>query len=396
MKLLGWMHRKLRPSEALKDFAIGSWNSSNCLSEKPSLDEQQYDMKANYGTKTLGKSQRYNHLRKSFAIEEDDFEEESSAAISQLFHGFLTIGTLGSDTVIADPSSTPTFAISVENITKKETEVTEPDLKLINDELEKVLGVEGKEDGCNDSSGRNSHISTITLSGKTLEGTETSGNRTTMCPLQGYLLGSAIELPKTKKEHRTSLGELFQRTKMTQENSVAKCESGEKKADKETNKSAIRLVKKILKKRMVHDSSRTSTTVTGGNVVSASMETKLHKEHELTQILHMFHKKVYPENSTSAWKSDKPHKNEPKNNITYEEGYYDGDYTHPGEDIIIFPHTALSKESIRCFKRHSNPSQLTISGSNSNGNSKNWINTDADCKLRAGAIEGRSALKVRL
>ncbi|XP_028114717.1 uncharacterized protein LOC114312652 isoform X1 [Camellia sinensis] len=125
---------------------------------------------------------------------------------------------------------------------------------------------------------------------------------------------------------------------------------------------------------MVHDSSRTSTTVTGGNVISASMETKLHK------ILHMFHKKVYPENSTSAWKSDKPHKNEPKNNITCEEGYYDGDYMHPGEDIIIFPHTALSKESIRCFKRHSNPSQLTISGSNSNGNSENWINTDADCK----------------
>ncbi|CAL5349656.1 unnamed protein product [Camellia sinensis] len=379
MKLLGWMHRKLRPSEALKDFAI----------EKPSLDEQQYDMKANYGTKTLGKSQKYNHLQKSFAIEEDDFEEEPSAAVSQLFHGFFTIGTLGSDTVIADPSSTPTFAISVENISEKETEVTEHDLKLVNDELEKVLGVQGKQDGCNDSSGRNSHVSTITLSGKTLEGTETSGNRTTICPLQGYLLGSVIELPETKKEHRTSLGELFQRTKMTQENSVTKCESGEKKADKETNKSAIHLMKKILTKRMVHDSSRTSTTVTGGNVISASMETKLHK------ILHLFYKKVYPENSTSAWKSDKPHKNEPKN-ITYEEGYYNGDYTHPGEDIIIFPHTALSKESIRCFKRHSNPSQLTISGSNSNGNSENWINTDADCKLRAGAIEGRSTLKVRL
>ncbi|KAL7198758.1 hypothetical protein ACSBR2_021124 [Camellia fascicularis] len=342
MKLLGWMHRKLRPSEALKDFAI----------EKLSLDEQQYDMKANYGTKTLGKSQRYNHLRKSFAIEEDDYEEESSAAISQLFHGFLTI------------------------------EVTEHDLKLINDELEKVLGVEGKENGCNDSSGRNSHVSTITLSGKTLEGTETSGNRTTICPLQGYLLGSAIELPETKKEHRTSLGELFQRTKMTQENSVAKCESGEKKPDKETNKSTIRLMKKILKKRMVHDSSRTSTTVTWGNVIFASMETKLHKFFNFTiccvQILHMFHKKVYPENSTSAWKSDKPHKNEPKNNITYEEGYYNGDYTHPGKDIIIFPHTALSKESIRCFKRCSNPSQVTISGSNSNGNSENWINTDAN------------------
>ncbi|THG17678.1 hypothetical protein TEA_014787 [Camellia sinensis var. sinensis] len=69
-------------------------------------------------------------------VEADDFEEESSVAISELFHGFLTIGTLGSDPVITDPS-TPTFAISVENITEKETEVTENELKLINDELEK-------------------------------------------------------------------------------------------------------------------------------------------------------------------------------------------------------------------------------------------------------------------
>ena len=141
----------------------------------------------------------------------------------------------------------------------------------------------GAEDGCNDSSGRNSHVSngrsshgsTITLSGKPLEGTET-----TICPLQGYLFGSAIELPETtavKKEHRTSLGELFQRTKITEETSVARCERGEKRTDKETDKSAIHLMKKMLKKRMVNASSRTSTTVTGGNVDSASTETKLHK-----------------------------------------------------------------------------------------------------------------------
>ncbi|CAL5398359.1 unnamed protein product [Camellia sinensis] len=393
MKLLGWMHRKFRANEPLKDFSIG--NSCTCLSGQPSLDDQQYYPKSNFGTKSLGKAQRDNHLRKSFAsleaarVEEDDFEEESSVAISELFHGFLTIGTLGSDPVITDPS-TPTFAISVENITEKETEVTENELKLINDELEKVLGAEG--DGCNDSSGRNSHVSTgrnsyvstgrsshgstITLSGKPLEGTETSGNGTTICPLQGYLFGSAIELPETttvvKKEHRTSLGELFQRTKIAEENYVAKSERGEKRTEKETDKSAIHLMKKMLKKRMVHGSSRSSTTSTGGNVDSASSETKLHK------ILHMFHRKVHPESSTAARKSHKPRKNDIKNNITYEGGYNNGDGMLPDEDIMIFPQRALSRESIRRFKSHSNPPQVTLSGSDSNGNREFWIKTDAD------------------
>ncbi|THG19689.1 hypothetical protein TEA_024969 [Camellia sinensis var. sinensis] len=290
LSLLGWMHRKFRANEPLKDFSVG----------KPSLDDQQYYPKSNFGTKSLGKAQRDNHLQKSLfsleaaRVEADDFEEESSVAISKLFHGFLTIGTLGSDPVITDPS-TPTFATSVENITEKETEVTENELKLINDELEKVIGAEG--DGCNDSSGRNSHVSTgrnsyvstgrsshgstITLSEKPLEGTETNGNGTTICPLQGYLFGSAIELPETttvvKQEHRTSLGELFQRTKIAEENYVAKSERGEKRTENETDKSVIHLMKKMLKKRMVHGSSRSCTTSTGGNVDSASSETKLHK-----------------------------------------------------------------------------------------------------------------------
>ncbi|CAL5401956.1 unnamed protein product [Camellia sinensis] len=88
-------------------------------------------------------------------------------------------------------------------------------------------------------------------------------------------------LPETttvvKKEHRTSLGELFQRTKIAEENYVAKSERGEKRTEKVTDKSAIHLMKKMLKKRMVHGSSRSSTTSTGGNVDSASSETKLHK-----------------------------------------------------------------------------------------------------------------------
>ncbi|XP_052184761.1 protein LAZY 1 isoform X2 [Diospyros lotus] len=378
MKLLGWMHRKFRSSEPLKDFAIG----------QQSLDDQQYYPKSSYGIKPLGKAQRDNHLRKSFAsleaarAEDDDFEEDSSAAMSELFHGFLMIGTLGSDPVVTDPS-TPTFAISVENITGKETEVTENELKLINDELEKVLGAEVKEDGCNDSSGRNSHVSTgrssqgstITLSGKPLEGTDASGNGATICPLQGYLFGSAIELPETttavKKEHRTSLGELFQRTKLEEINYVTKNERGEKRTENETDKSTMHLMKKMLKKRMVHSSLRSSTTPTG-HIESASTETKLHK------ILHLFHRKVHPESSTAARKYNKAHKNDSKNNISNEGAYNSGERMIPSEDSVVFPH-ALQKESTRRrFKGHSNPPQLTLSGNDSNGNREHWIKTDGD------------------
>lgn len=231
--------------------------------------------------------QRENHLRKSFAsldsvgAEDDDLGEEPSA-FSELFHGFLAIGTLGSDPVITDPS-TPKFSISVENITEKETEVTESDLMLINEELEKVLGADGN-DGSNYSSGRNSHASagrsshasTITLSGKPMEGTESSVNGTTVCPLQGYLFGTAVGMAETtvpKKENRTSLGELFEKTKMPEEYPGAKHDRGEKKADKESDKSAVQLMKKILKKKIIHASSRSST----GTTDSASADKKLPK-----------------------------------------------------------------------------------------------------------------------
>ncbi|PQQ10159.1 uncharacterized protein Pyn_32336 [Prunus yedoensis var. nudiflora] len=266
MKLLGWMHRKFRQNsnEPFKVFVIG----------QPSLDDQQCYPKPNCGTKPFKPAQRDQHLRKSFngleaaRAEEEYYEDESSAAASELFHGFLAIGTLGSE----------------QNITEKETEVTENELKLINDELEKVLAADSaKDEICNDSSGRNSHVSngrsshgsTITLSGKTLEGSESNGiNGTTVCPLQGYLFGSAYELSETttvaKKEHRTSLGELFQRTKLAEEISGPKSAKEEKRAEKEAEKSAMHLMKKKLKKKMLYASSRSS----GGPADPSSAENK--------------------------------------------------------------------------------------------------------------------------
>ncbi|KAG2702774.1 hypothetical protein I3760_06G106100 [Carya illinoinensis] len=289
--------------------------------------------------------------------------------------------------------STPKFSISIENITENETEVTENDLKLINDELEKVLGAEVKDDGCNYSSGRTSHVSagrsshgsSITLGGKQMEGPETNGNGTTVCPLQGYLFGSAIEWSETaaatttvaKKEHRTSLGELFQMSKTAEENPGTKFDREDRRTEKEAVKSAMHLMKKLLKKKMLHASSRSSTAATGGPLDSASAEKKLHK------ILQMFQRKVHPENSTAIQKRTKIQKTETKKKVMRKYGDRDsttGDQVHAKEEIMLYPKTSLSKNSIRRYKSQSNLPQFTIlnSCSDSNGNREHWIKTDAD------------------
>ncbi|XP_028764556.1 protein LAZY 1 [Neltuma alba] len=379
MKLLGWMHRKFRQnsSEPLKDLIIG----------QSAHDDQQNYQKPNHGTKHFRQAQRDQNLRKSFAgleaarVGDDDYEEESSDAIPDLFHGFLAIGTLGSEQVVTDPS-TPTFAISVENITEKEDEVTENELKLINDELEKVLAAETKDDYCNDSSGRNSHVSAgrsshgsiITLSGKPLEGIESNGQGTAVCPLQGYLFGSSIELSETttvaKKEHRTSLGELFQRSK-AEENAGAKCEKEDKR---EADKSAMNQMKKKLKKRMLLASSRNSSSINGGPVDPASAETKLQK------ILHMFHRKVHPESSTIIVKAGKNQKHESKKKMMNDGNHNRGDSVYPDEDSTGQPKRSFlnPKDIMRNYRGQMNTHQLALVSGDSSGNREHWIKTDAD------------------
>lgn len=219
-----------------------------------------------------------------------DEEEESLLSISEIFPGFLAIGTLGS----SDPP-TPKFSISIDHmITERETEkVTPNELKLINDELEKVLDAEAKHDG-----GRNSHGSTMsTLGSKVwdnmgssiLEGSKNNNNDMSMaktvvvCPLQGYLFGSLVELSETttvvKKENRTSLGELFQRSKLVAEEGCEKDDDEKQVEIKEgDHKYGMQLIKKKLKKRILNAAFKTSSNSTAaGGHLDASSETKLHK-----------------------------------------------------------------------------------------------------------------------
>jgi len=81
-------------------------------------------------------------------------------------------------------------------------------LKLISDELEKFLQAEAKKVG-DESPERSSHVSIITICEKQTEGMDTKEcGDSTVCPLQGYLFNSAIELPETStgKERKDITG----------------------------------------------------------------------------------------------------------------------------------------------------------------------------------------------
>lgn len=313
-------------------------------------------------------SAKDRQFRKSFAgleeaavvghEEDENFEEE------ELFQGLLAIGTLGSDPPVADHHRT-----SVETITEKDTDVTPDELKLINEELEKVLGMEvkePKEDMADLSSGRNSHAGTLIVgSGKPSVEAE---NVTAVCPLQGYLFGSPIELPETgraTKEQRTSLGELFQRSRMAEEKSGGgKWEREEKREG--GDKSGVQLVKKMLKRRV------TNTRGGGGGSAADSAETKL------TKILHIFHRKVHPESSTASKKGPKSERHEAKSNTRYDGGGESTIPPLPEHDTVLLPERFIRKEGTRRLMCRSNPPPFTLSGSDSNGNREYWIKTDAD------------------
>lgn len=151
--------------------------------------------------------------------------------------------------------------------------MTENDLKLIGYELEKFLEAESKE-GFDESSARNSQVSIVTLSCKQVDGAEDEEyQKTVVCPLQGYLFGSSIELPEIRtvvKKEKASLGELFQRTKITTENCPGKCQVEEIEA-KHRDKSANHFMKKMMKK--LHTLSKNSKRAAAG-CTTDSIQTK--------------------------------------------------------------------------------------------------------------------------
>lgn len=196
---------------------------------------------------------------------------------TELFHGFLAIGFLGSEAAPSEPA-TPTFAVTLDNMTKEAVEVTEDDLKVINNELEKFLEAESQEEGHKGSS-RNSYASTITLDSPQMEAVEDEGPADTVVfPLQGYLFGSSVELPETKiemKKQKASLLQLFQETRKTGGDCSKKSEMGTKLVEP-IHKSSKHIMKKFLKKLCA--SSRPPSHSTGGDATESSLpKKKFHK-----------------------------------------------------------------------------------------------------------------------
>ncbi|KAM5582041.1 protein LAZY 1 [Rosa sericea] len=380
MKLLQWVHQKFQHSsiEPLKDLSIG--NPCICLSAQPSDDDQDAYTKPTiryrYGS-TFLKPPRKDQ-KKSFSESEDRREEETSVIVSELFHGFLTIGTLGSETSANEPA-TPTFATPLENLTEKKTEVTENDLKLINYELERFLEAETREDP---SSARGSHVSSITISGMQMEDSEDEEYcaATMVCPLQGYLLGSSVELPEMRteaKKEKASLQELFDRTKVTE-----KFERSEEKDPKQKRKSAMGSMKNIIKK--LYASSKSSTSTSGHPNDPVSIMKKLGEASDSVstkkkphKVLRMFQRRIHPEGSIAEKEFIKSKKYKDKSNSS-NIGGCNRNLILMGAENRRLPHESKFKEGTKQCKKYMDWPQYRLNGSDLRRNEEHWIKTDAD------------------
>ncbi|KAF8052667.1 hypothetical protein N665_1523s0021 [Sinapis alba] len=349
MKFWGWMHHKLRDNskEILKDATTG--NSPFPLSAHPSLDSQDVYGGASAGPRySTGISKQFNLFQESSFAGSKENTETKEGRNSDFFHGFLAIGTFGGETFLDEPA-TPTFGMSSGDPVADTADVTENDLKLISNELEKFLEAEAKE-GQNQPSGRNSDTNTIASTIEAAEGVDAEDDNQPMkFPLQDYLFGSQIELSETKiavKKERASLGELFQATVVQDKDSENKYEE-KKKQTSSTHKSAKHFVKKILKK--LHPSSKIPDT---GKTEVPSTKKKFQK------MAQVFHRKVYPEDSIMESKIYSS-MTEPKNSKANSTGL-------------------VSKKVSPCHKTSKRWIQYELRDSHSAGNGEHWIKTDQD------------------
>ncbi|KAK7395930.1 hypothetical protein VNO78_16546 [Psophocarpus tetragonolobus] len=377
MKLFQWVHRKLRQNsiDPFKDFTIG--NPCTCLTVQPTLDNQYSETKPNFSSINQPSFSKPCHQENQASYSglvdsrEDKSQEYTPVIISELFEGFLTIGTLGAETVTNEPG-TPTFGMPSENITMRSEELTENELKLISYELEKFLEAE-KEESFYDSSGRNSYVSTITLGGKEIDGAkaEDCGNKA-ICPLQGYLLGSSFELPETQqvRKERASLGELLYTTKATSQDSIETGIRGETQVKRRPKSSAMHIVRKMLKR--VHSSSKSHNT-SRNDADSVSTNKKFHK------VLRMFHRKVYPEGPING-KDCISHKGKTQNapHECFRE-YANQKLTNPDKGKKTHSDTQSRKWFQHCMNNW-NPPLNGLICSSSTGNNEHWIKTDTECK----------------
>ncbi|KAJ6298803.1 hypothetical protein OIU76_019879 [Salix suchowensis] len=378
MKVLGWMHHQSQKTSVkpFKDFLIG--NYCTCLSAHSPVDDHvsytgpSFDSR--YAPMLLKQPNEecVNTFSENEGVDEN-IGDETSIISSDHFHGFLSIGTLGSKTITSEPA-TPTFPMSLKSIAEENIEVTENELKLVSNELEKFLEAEAEEEGCDESLARSSYVSNITLSGMQMEATDGEDyGKTVACPLQGYLFGSSVELPETRvgvKKEKVSLGEMFHMTKVTDEIPSLK-EVKREMQDKKAHKSAKYLIKKILK---MFRTSSGNPTPSIGDEASNSLSTKK----TLNKVLKVFQRKVHPENPLPERELTKSHKDKTMN--TLNDGGYNAEMTFQVEEKRKFLPGNKSREGVQCHKNSLKLPQYDHIYSNPCANGEYWIKTDADCK----------------
>ncbi|CAH1417315.1 unnamed protein product [Lactuca virosa] len=230
----------------------------------------------------------------------EHMEDESSSSVSQLFNGFQTITTLEKDVFVTD-LATPNFSTYFKSTSKNETGTTE-------DEMKKMTRAVKYEN-------------------------EAIGNATILI-----------------KDRRTSLWELFQKTKTV-----------EKKNEP--------VMKKILKRRLIQPSSKDYTVAPVGTInLANSADEKLHKILRILQ-------RVHPEALAISQKSQNLWKYVMKSNCT-NEGCRNKNQML-SEDIIIFPFRAISEKSENHTKSNMS-NHLIYGGGDTNWKTECWIKSDAE------------------
>ncbi|KAJ9563865.1 hypothetical protein OSB04_009025 [Centaurea solstitialis] len=336
---------------------LTEWTSSNSLLPYP---------KSHHHVNSSSKEQG-SQPQESFACldaasaDGEHVEDRPSVSLSELLHGFHMFRIHGKDLVITG-LATPKFSTSIENTMQNETRTTEDELKLVKKKLEKMLSAERKEYDHNHTSSRKSFTNPQATNNE---------NEAIANPLKHYVFGSEVELPETTivKDHRSSLWELFQKTKKAEEKTEPKSNLGMQK-EKKTDKSSVHLMKNILKRRILHPRSQCSTAASVGTINSTSADEKLHK------ILRMLHR-IYPEASAISQKSQNMWKYVTKNNFTNEERYINRNQML-SEDTIIIPYRAISEMSANHTKN--NMSHSTHGEGDTDWNTEYWIKSDAECK----------------
>ncbi|KAH8483899.1 hypothetical protein H0E87_028348 [Populus deltoides] len=301
-------------------------NYCTCLSAQTGIDDHlsytRPSFDSRYGSRLF--KQPNEECENTFSENEGvgkNNRDEASIISSDLFHGFLASGTLGSEPTTSEPA-TPAFPVSLENMTEEKMKMTENDLKLVNNELVKFLEAEEEE----------------------------------------TRFGA--------KKEKVSLEEIFRTTKVTDE-IPSENEVKEEMQAKKTHKSAKYFIKKILTK---FQSTSGNPTPSAGDEASNSVSTKK----KLNKVLKMLHRKVHPENPLAEKEFMKSHIDKTMN--TLNEGGYNADLMHQVKDKRKFLPGSKSIDGVQSHMNNLKVPYYGHSCSNSRANGEYWIKTDADCK----------------